>query len=168
MLDICQAVDIVGGIVELLRPNTRAEAVLLVDDDDLYVRAITRQLRSLGFPYVFRASSAAEALDMLLRVRPSIVLTDMVMEHREAGRSVVAAAQKLGISVALVSGLPGLDETTSGSRFLRKADLDSVQLEHLLDALIAEGRAAQRRSATAASSRFEHDTAQSPFQRKSA
>ena len=57
---------------------SRPEAVLIVDDDDLYVRALTRQLRSLGFPFVYRAASAHQALAMLERVHPTLVLTDMI------------------------------------------------------------------------------------------
>src|SRR5664280_1875482 len=52
---------------------SRPEAVLIVDDDDLYVRALTRQLRSLGFPFVYRAASARQALAMLERVHPTLV-----------------------------------------------------------------------------------------------
>jgi hypothetical protein len=104
-------------------------------------------LRALGYPYVFRACSAAEALDMLQRVRPTVVLTDMVMEHREAGRWVISAAERLGVAVAVVSGMPGLDETILGHPFCRKSDLESDRLEHLVDELIAESYARQRESA---------------------
>jgi CheY-like chemotaxis protein len=146
MLDICLAMDTLGGLVDSKQPLVKAEAVLLVDDDDLYVRAMTRQLRALGYPYVFRACSAAEALDMLQRVRPTVVLTDMVMEHREAGRWVITAADQLGVAVAVVSGMPGLDEAVLGHRFCRKSDLDTTRLEQLVVSLIAENRAARRES----------------------
>ena len=124
----------------------RAEAVLLVDDDDLYVRAITRQLRALGYPYVFRASSAAEAIDMLQRVRPSIVLTDMVMEHRDAGRRVIEAAESFGVAVAVVSGMPGLDEVAAEYPFCRKSDLSAERLEQLVGDLVFEHRNRSRSS----------------------
>lgn len=147
MLDICVVMDNLGFHVDPKAIPSRAEAVLLVDDDDLYVRAMTRQLRALGYPYVFRACSAAEALDMLQRVRPTVVLTDMVMEHREAGKWVISAAERLGVAVAVVSGMPGLDEPTLGHPFCRKSDLDSDRLERLVGDLIASSYASQRESA---------------------
>jgi CheY-like chemotaxis protein len=147
-LDICQVVDSVDHDVDPSLPPNKAEAILIVDDDDLYVRAITRQLRGLGYPYVFRACSATEALDMLQRVRPTIVLTDMVMENREAGRWVLAAAEKLNISAAVVSGMPGLDEAKVGRPVFLKSELDSGRLEQLVGELVAENRAERRKSAT--------------------
>lgn len=146
MLDICVAIDTLGFRVERNQSQIRAEAILIVDDDDLYVRAITRQLRALGYPYVFRACSAAEALDMLQRVRPTVVLTDMVMEHREAGRRVIAAADQLGVSVAVVSGMPGFEEKALGKRFIRKSELDATCLERVVGELVLENRAIRRNS----------------------
>ena len=122
---------------------SRPEAVLIVDDDDLYVRALTRQLRSLGFPFVYRAASAHQALAMLERVHPTLVLTDMVMEHQGAGRDVIASAKQLGASVAVVSGLPGLRADDLGVPLHHKSDLIGDSLEELVLELIG---AAQQRS----------------------
>ncbi|HMA94097.1 MAG TPA: response regulator [Polyangiaceae bacterium] len=124
----------------------KAEAVLLVDDDDLFVRATTRHLRALGYPYVFRACSAEEALTLLERVRPSVVLTDMVMENRNAGHWVIAAARKLNIAVAVISGLPGVADHVQGLRVLNKSDLDAPALEALMSDLVAEHRYRRRDS----------------------
>lgn len=121
----------------------RPEAVLIVNNDDLYVRALTRQLRSLGFPFVYRAASAQQAVAMLDRVHPSLVLTDMVMEHQRAGRDVIARAKQLGASVAVVSGLPGLHPEELGVPLQRKSDLNGNALEGLVLELI---NAAQQRS----------------------
>ena len=122
---------------------SRPEAVLIVDDDDLYVRALTRQLRNLGFPFVYRAASARQALAMLERVHPTLVLTDMVMEHQRAGLEVIATAQQLGASVAVVSGLPGLRAEELGVPLHCKSELTGGSLEDLVLELID---AAQRRS----------------------
>lgn len=123
--------------------SLRPEAVLIVDDDDLYVRALTRQLRSLGFPFVYRAASAQQAMAMLDRVHPSLVLTDMVMEHQRSGRDVIARAQRLGASVAVVSGLPGLRAEELGVPLQRKSDLTGEAIAGLIFELIND---AQRRS----------------------
>jgi hypothetical protein len=119
--------------------SSKAEAILIVDDDDLYVRSTTRLLRGLGYPFVFRAASAHDALQMLERVRPSLVLTDMVMEHRAAGKDVVEACLQLGIGVAVISGLPGLDQESAGCRFCPKSDLSGATLERLLAETLADG-----------------------------
>ena len=135
--------DTVSGPKGRRVTHSRPEAVLIVDDDDLYVRALTRQLRSLGFPFVYRAASARQALAMLERVHPTFVLTDMVMEHQSAGRDVIAMAQQLGASVAVVSGLPGLHSEELGVPLQRKSDLNANALEGLVFELIG---AAQQRS----------------------
>jgi CheY-like chemotaxis protein len=116
----------------------KTEAVLLVDDDDLYVRTTTRLIRALGYSLVFRASSAIDALPMLSRVRPALVLTDMVMEHRAAGREVVRACHALGIAVAVVSGLPGLEDEDLGCHFCSKSWLRGTTLEQLLTTMISD------------------------------
>lgn len=121
----------------------RPEAVLIVDDDDHYVRALTRQLRELGFPFVYRAASAGQAIAMLQRVHPTLVLTDMVMECQVSGRDLIEMAQRLGASVAVVSEQPGLHEQHLGVRLQRKSDLQGGALEGLVFELI-EG--ARRRS----------------------
>ena len=121
----------------------RPEAVLIVDDDDLYVRALTRQLRELGFPFVYRAASGRQAVAMLDRVHPTLVLTDMAMEHQGAGREVIRKAQRQGASVAVVSGLPGLREEDLGVPIQRKAELQGDTLAELIFELI---ESSQRRS----------------------
>ena len=118
--------------------TSKAEAILLVDDDDLYVRATTRLLRALGYPFVYRCPSAADAIEMLGRIRPSLVFTDMVMEHRNAGREVVAACRKLGVDVAVVSGMPDLDGESLGCRLCRKSDLSGSALEQLIVQMVSD------------------------------
>jgi CheY-like chemotaxis protein len=124
--------------VDATKPSSKAEAILLVDDDDLYVRATTRLLRGLGYPFVFRSPSATEALQMLERLRPSLVLTDMVMEHRSAGLEVIAACQSRAIRVAVISGMPGLEEASVGCRIARKASLSGSAVERLIEDVMAE------------------------------
>ncbi len=121
----------------------RPEAVLIVDDDDLYVRALTRQLRDLGFPFVYRAASARQAVAMLERVHPTLVLTDMVMENQFSGREVISKATRLGASVAVVSGLPGLQAEELGVPLQHKSDLCGGGLQGLVFDLIER---AQRRA----------------------
>jgi CheY-like chemotaxis protein len=124
----------------------RPEAVLIVDDDDLYVRALTRQLRDLGFPYVYRASSGQQAIEMLSRVRPTIVLTDMAMEHNDAGREVIATAERQGAAVAVVSGSAALHAEELGVPLQRKSELQGDALAHLVLELVESARRRSRAS----------------------
>jgi CheY-like chemotaxis protein len=117
-----------------------SESILLVDDDDLAVRCLTRQLRGLGYPFVYRAGSAQDAIELLERIRPSVVLSDMVMEDREAGVRVVLAARRWGVPVAVISGLPGLDAATVGAPVHKKGSLSSEDLQKLILELVEVGR----------------------------
>ena len=81
---------------------------------------------------------------MLERVRPSMVLTDMVMEHRFAGREVVEACLGLGVGVAVVSGLPGLENEALNCRFCSKSLISGATLECLLAEIVAEGQSRSR------------------------
>lgn len=116
-----------------------SESILLVDDDDLAVRCLTRQLRGLGYPFVYRAGSANDAIELLGRIRPSVVLSDMVMEDRDAGVRVVSAARRWGVPVAVISGLPGLDATAVGARVHKKGALSLEDLRRLILELVEEG-----------------------------
>ena len=122
--------------------GAKPEAILVVDDDDLYVRAITRHLRQSGYMFVFRACSSEQALAMRERVRPAVVLTDMVMEQRDSGVHVIAAALRYGMGCAVISGLPGLDAAVLGVPVLRKSTVDGLKVGELVRSLIGE---AQRR-----------------------
>lgn len=127
----------------------RPEAVLIVDDDDPYVRSLTRQLRELGFPFVYRAASAGQAIAMLQRVHPTLVLMDMVMESQLSGRNLIEMAQRLGASVAVVSGQAGLHEQDLGVRLQHKSDLQGRALEGLVFELIEGARRRSRDSVRA-------------------
>lgn len=118
----------------------RSESILLVDDDDLHVRALTRQLRALGYRYVFRAASAAQARQMLEHVRPTVVLTDMSMEAADSGTAVVEAARAAGASVAVLSGQSDIDALSLGVPVFKKGSLDAVALSSLLASLIDQSR----------------------------
>jgi CheY-like chemotaxis protein len=125
---------------------SRPEAVLIVDDDDLYVRSLTRQLRELGFPFVYRAASAQQALAMLDRVHPTLVFTDMSWGHQASGGDVITRARQLGASVALMSGCPRLEEIELGVSLQIKSELSGNALESLVLELINEAQQRSRNS----------------------
>lgn len=78
--------------------------VLVVDDDPLIRRQITRILRSLGMKYA-EAGSAVNALE-LIRKRPRLVISDLVMPGAMSGLDVVEACRRDDppIPVILMSG----------------------------------------------------------------
>lgn len=126
----------------------KAEAILLVDADDAYVLAQTRSLRRLGYPYVFRARSVLEALDLLRHVCPTIVLTDAATEEgARVWSELLKCSAELGASTAVVSSDSWHGWTASDLRVFTKAELSDEVLERLIYDLVAENRAKRRESA---------------------
>lgn len=132
---------------ECLGGDGKAEAILLVDADDSYVLAQTHSLRNLGYPYVFRARSAAEALDMLKRLCPTIVLTDGASEGVSLLSELLKCSAELGASTAVVSSQPWREPTANGVRVFTKAELNDERFESLIRELVAENRTQRRESA---------------------
>lgn len=136
-----------SSMTESAGGDGKAEAILLVDADDSYVMAQTQSLRRLGYPYVFRARSAAEALDMLKRLCPTIVLTDKESEGACAWSDLLKRSSELGASTAIVSSQPWREPTAAGVRVFTKAELSDDRFEDLIRDLVAENRAQRRESA---------------------
>lgn len=126
--------------------------MLIVDDDDLYVRTLTRELRSLGFPFVYRASSAHQAMAMLNRVHPTLVLM-CIVEHEKSGREVASRAKQLGASVAVTCARSELLTEEFEVPLEDKSKLAGAMLETLLLELISR---AQRRSRDSVTMRQSH------------
>lgn len=124
-----------------------AEAILLVDPDDDYVRRVTQMLRSLGYPFVFRAHGVNEALDLLKRICPTILLSDSPTGSAERWDELLRASRTLGSSVALVSAETASDTAISGVRMFSKSSLHEESLARLIRDLVAENRAERRESA---------------------
>jgi len=112
-----------------------SESILLVDDDDLLVRGLVRQLRGLGYPFVYRAGSAREAVEFLSRMRPTVVFTDMAMEAPDAGSLVIDAARRHQIPVAVISGRTDLSAEYLGAPVFKKGTLDAAALVALIHEL---------------------------------
>lgn len=114
---------------------SRPEAVLIVDDDDAYARTLTRELRAIGFPFVYRASSASQAMAMLDRVHPTLVFANIV-EHEKSGRGLVTRAKELGASVAILCArsellteeyeIPLQDKSTLAGAALKMLTVDLI------------------------------------------
>lgn len=129
--------------MEIFRP----EAVLIVDDDDHFVRTLTRELRALGFPFVYRATSAQQAMAMLDRVHPTLVLASVV-EHERSGRAIVVRAKQLGASVAVIGSRIELLTEEFETPLQDKTTLVGAALEALVLELIHKARCRSRDSVT--------------------
>lgn len=83
---------------------SREGSVLIVDDDPLVRRQVTRIVKSLGMTAI-EAAAADEAID-LLKSLPKIVLTDLAMPGERTGLDVVEACQRSvpPIPVIVMSG----------------------------------------------------------------
>src|SRR5580704_11633133 len=97
--------------------------ILLVDDDEIWVEAASRILRSGGYEVV-QAPDHREALQILEGPRRiDLLLTDVVMPRRVNGVALarMAGMRRPGLKVIYITGydLPGLPEEASGT-ILRK------------------------------------------------
>jgi len=128
---------------------SRPEAVLIVDADDPYVRSLTRQLRELGFPFVYRASSAQQAVAMLDRVHPTLLFIDAAMANLSAQQDVIARAAQLGASITVISAHSSTERAMFARPVLSKATLEGKSLELLVLDLIQETKHRSRNSVTA-------------------
>lgn len=78
--------------------------ILVADDDPLLRKALAAALVSaLGDVEVLHAETATRAGSMLASTRLDLVVTDVVMEHADAGWDLAARARALGIPVVLLS-----------------------------------------------------------------
>ncbi|MCA9541574.1 MAG: sigma-54-dependent Fis family transcriptional regulator, partial [Myxococcales bacterium] len=90
----------------MLDPNANRR-LLIVDDDALSLRLVSRMLRGLGFE-VISASSAAEALTIMAETPIGLLLSDLRMEG-------MGGDELLGVCRRRYPGLPVLIMTSHGS-----------------------------------------------------
>ena len=115
--------------------------MLVVDDDPQCRRLTLRLLGELGYESTYEAASAVEALLMLPRVQPGIVLTDIAMEQESSGLVVVEQVRAVGIPVGLISGIAAYADDPLLARLPRvlKEELTLESLAALISTLQADG-----------------------------
>ena len=97
----------------LERAALRGQRVLLVDDDTAFLRTLGSILAEHGYR-VLQAASLADALDLLQRDEPALVVLDLRLDQvppAQAVRAVRAAAPD-SAALVLCSGFPDLMEDT--------------------------------------------------------
>lgn len=118
-------------------------AVALVVDDSMLIRyTVCRFLEGRGFA-VESATNGLEALQILERVRPALIVTDMQMPKMSGSELITALKNKsdtANIPVIIVAGRSsGFDETEKRADFAIYKDIDiEAQLEKALEALMGK------------------------------
>jgi CheY-like chemotaxis protein len=122
-------------------------AVALVVDDSMLIRyTVCRSLEERGFT-VESATNGVEALQILSRVTPDLVVTDMQMP-KMSGSQLITALKKnpdtAKIPIIIVAGrASGFDENEKRADFAIYKDIDiQTQLGKALDAVMGKGHAA--------------------------
>ncbi|MFY9912981.1 MAG: response regulator [Candidatus Sulfotelmatobacter sp.] len=123
--------------------------VALVVDDSMLIRyTVCRFLEERGFT-VESATNGVEALEMLERVRPDLIVTDMQMP-KMTGKDLITVLKNkpetANIPIIIVAGrASGFDEEEKRANFSIYKDIDlQGQMEKALDAVMQK---TQKRSA---------------------
>jgi CheY-like chemotaxis protein len=120
-------------------------AVALVVDDSMLIRyTVCRSLEERGFS-VESATNGLEALQILERVHPDVIVTDMQMP-KMSGSELITALKKnpstAQIPIIIVAGrASGFDQKEKRANFAIYKDIDiQSQLEKALDAVMGKSR----------------------------
>ena len=121
------------------------EVALVVDDSMLIRYTVCRFLEERGFQ-VESATNGLEALQILDRVRPTLIVTDMNMPKMSGTELIDALKGKpetAGIPLIIVAGRgSGFSETEKRADFAIYKDIDiESQLEKALDRAMGKGKA---------------------------
>ena len=122
-------------------------AVALVVDDSMLIRyTVCRFLEERGFA-VESATNGVEALQILERVRPALIVTDMQMPKMTGTELITALKKKpetAAIPIIIVAGrASGFDEKEKRANFAIYKDIDiQGQLEKALDAVMGKSQGA--------------------------
>jgi CheY-like chemotaxis protein len=134
-----------------LHPENLMSLVALVVDDSMLIRhTVCRFLEERGFT-VESATNGHEALELLKRIAPDIVVTDMQMPKMDGSELITALkgqASTKNIPIVIVAGRQsGFENTETRADFAIFKDIDieaqlAKALEALLGAKAAKGKTA--------------------------
>ncbi|MGA2019567.1 MAG: response regulator [Candidatus Sulfotelmatobacter sp.] len=120
-------------------------AVALVVDDSMLIRyTVCRSLEERGYA-VESATNGVEALQILERVHPDVIVTDMQMP-KMSGSELITALKKnpetANIPIIIVAGrASGFDEKEKRANFAIYKDIDiQSQLDKALDAVMGKSQ----------------------------
>jgi CheY-like chemotaxis protein len=121
--------------------------VALVVDDSMLIRyTVCRFLEQRGFT-VEPATNGREAMEVLKRVQPDLIVTDMQMPKISGTELITALKSKpetAGLPIIIIAGrASGFDETEKRANFAIFKDIDiESQLAKALDAVMGKASAA--------------------------
>jgi len=137
MVCYCRTRGRVGGF------RISMTVVALVVDDSMLIRyTVCRFLEQRGFA-VESATNGAEALEVLTRVQPALVVTDMQMPKMSGTELITALKSRpetAGIPIIIVAGrASGFDQSEKRANFAIYKDIDiEAQLGKALDAVLGK------------------------------
>jgi len=112
---------------------------LVVDDSMLIRHTVCRFLETRGFQ-VESATNGAEALEMLSRIRPDIIVTDLQMPKMNGQELLVALKARPeteAIPVIVLAGRQGSEPIDIQSKYIIHKDIDIVsQLSRTVEAIL--------------------------------
>ena len=122
--------------------------VALVVDDSMLIRyTVSSFLEEHGFT-VESATNGVEALEVLARVVPDLIVTDMQMPKMSGSELITALKSKpetAGVPIVIVAGrASGFDEIEKRANFAIYKDIDiETQLAKALDAVLGKDSRSQ-------------------------
>lgn len=112
---------------------------LVVDDSMLIRHTVCRFLETRGFQ-VESATNGAEALELLDRIRPDLIVTDLqmpIMNGQELLTALKARPDTEAIPVIVLAGRQGTEPLEIGSKYVIHKDIDIVsQLSRTVEAIL--------------------------------
>jgi CheY-like chemotaxis protein len=120
---------------------------LVVDDSMLIRYTVCRYLEDRGFA-VESATNGEEALEVLSRVTPDLIFTDMQMPKMSGSELITALKSKpetAAVPIIIVAGrASGLTESEKRGNFIIYKDIDiETQIARALDQLMGKSSGAQ-------------------------
>jgi CheY-like chemotaxis protein len=120
---------------------------LVVDDSMLIRYTVCRFLEERGFT-VESATNGAEALEVLSRVKPDLIFTDMQMPKMSGSELITALKSKpetAAVPIIIVAGrASGFAEAEKRANFIIYKDIDiETQLAKALDQVLGKSSGAQ-------------------------
>ena len=120
---------------------------LVVDDSMLIRYTISRYLEDRGFA-VESATNGEEALELLSRLKPDLIFTDMQMPKMSGSEFITALKSKPGtdaVPIIIVAGrASGLTESEKRGNFIIYKDIDiETQIAKALDQVLGKSDVAR-------------------------
>jgi CheY-like chemotaxis protein len=123
------------------------QIALVVDDSMLMRYTVCRFLEERGFT-VECAGNGAEALEILARVHPNLIVTDLQMPKMTGNELITAVKNKselAAVPIIVVAGRASAEKSEHGADFVIYKDVDiDAQLAKALDALLGKTARTQK------------------------